>query len=178
MSPSESMPEALEAFFSALIQKTKASTVHQVSMSEVGGSIGLDKAASSRAVEELIGLGLVDIRTLSGAVGLTEAGKQLAQERLAPAEPDIGIGQGDVVGEAAKEGVGKLLSEIRNGVGTLNLDFDRMNQVVVDVRTLETQMSAPHPWTAIVRECLKAISADIGDRLKPELAGRLKRLLA
>lgn len=172
------MPEALETFFSALIQKTKDSTTHQVSMTEVGGSIGLDKAASSRAVEELIWLGLVDIRTLSGAVGLTEAGKLLAQERLTPEEPYIGIGQGDIIGEAAKEGVGKLLSGIKNCLGALNLDFDRMNQAVVDVRTLEAQMSAPHPWTAIVRECLKAIAADVGDRLQPELAGRLNRLLA
>ncbi|WP_156915994.1 hypothetical protein [Desulfatirhabdium butyrativorans] len=178
MSQSESMPEALDTFFSALIEKTKASTDHQVSMTEVGGTIGLDKAASSRAVEELIGLGLVDIRTLSGAVGLTEAGKKLAQERLTPAESYVGIGQGDIVGEAAKEGVGKLLSGIKNCIGTLNLDFDRMNQVVVDLRTLEIQMSAPHPWTAIVRECLKAIAADVGDRLRPELTGRLNRLLA
>lgn len=178
MSRTEAMSDVLEAFFSALVQMTEGDISHQVSMSEVGASIGLDKAASSRAVEELIGHGLLDIRTLSGAVGLTEEGGKLAQERMTSSESCIGIGQGVVVGEAAKEGVTTLLFEIKNCVGSLNLAFDRMNQVVIDVRTLETQLSAPHPWTAIVRECLKAIAEDTGDRLKPELAGRLNRMIA
>lgn len=178
MSQIESMPEALELFFAALIQKTKASIAPQVSMGEVGEAVGLDKAASSRAVEELIGLGLVDIRTLSGAVGLTEEGKRLAEERMTPDESCAGLGQGPALGKAAKESVEKLLAGIKSCIGSLNLAFDQMNQVVSDVRTLETQLSAPHPWAAIVRECLKAIDHDLEDRLQTELAGRLKRLLA
>ena len=44
----------------------------QISMYEAGASLGLDREAASRATEDLIGWEMVELRTLSGGIGISD----------------------------------------------------------------------------------------------------------
>lgn len=175
MSASGSIPESLEPFFSALLQRTQTDLNKTVSMTVVGADIGLDKAAASRAVEELMALGVVEIRTLSGAIGLTEDGKRLAEQSIPVDEATLG--EMPQITEAARAAMKALLSSIQNSIAALPSGFDA-TQTLSDLQTMEIQLASPHPWTAILRECLKAVQADLGNRLEPVLEGSIRRMLA
>ncbi|MEW6259931.1 MAG: hypothetical protein AB1547_08480 [Thermodesulfobacteriota bacterium] len=177
MSESGSIPESLEPFFSALLQHTKTDINKTVSMTVVGSEIGLDKAAASRAVEELMALGVVEIRTLSGAVGLTEDGKRMAEQYIMVEDPEAGLGNETRITESARAALKTLASSIQDCIAALPSGFDS-SQILSDIQTMEIQLASPHPWTAILRECLKAIQSDLGNCLEPALEGRIRRMLA
>uniref|UniRef100_A0A7C4MK66 Uncharacterized protein n=1 Tax=Desulfatirhabdium butyrativorans TaxID=340467 RepID=A0A7C4MK66_9BACT len=177
MSESGVIPEPLEPFFSALLQHTNTDRNKTVSMTVVGADIGLDKASASRAVEELMALGLVEIRTLSGGIGLTEDGKRMAEQSNPVDDPEAVLGKEPHITEAAKAAMKALSESLHHCIAALPSGFDS-TQALSDIHTLEIQLASPHPWTAILRECLKAIQSDLGNRLEPALEGRIRRLLA
>ena len=81
-------------FLAALIQAAKGDPGTSVDMYKIGTSLGLDKEETRRMGEELIGRWLVEIKSLSGAVGVTEEGfKTAAELGLSGAETPSGPGQ-------------------------------------------------------------------------------------
>jgi len=177
MSESGSIPESLEPFFSALLRHINTDTNKTVSMTVVGADIGLDKASASRAVEELMALGVVEIRTLSGGIGLTEDGKRLAEQSIPMDDPEAVLGKMPQITEAARAAMQALVSSLQGWIAGLPSGFDA-TQILSDIQTMEIQLASPHPWTAILRECLKAIQSDLGNRMEPALEGRIRRMLA
>ncbi|MGD9241452.1 MAG: hypothetical protein PVG69_15590, partial [Desulfobacterales bacterium] len=73
MSSSE-LDESVQHFLIQLFEQTRGDTSAQVSMYDVGKDIGLDRDTSSRVAQDLIGLQLVEIRTLSGGIGISAEG--------------------------------------------------------------------------------------------------------
>ena len=72
MTSADNLPESSLLFFKSLFLKTGGEIQKQVSMHDIGNACGLDKAASRMIAEELMSLGLIDIRTLSGGIGMTD----------------------------------------------------------------------------------------------------------
>ncbi len=177
MSESGTIPESLEPFFSALLEHAKSDLSKTVSMTVVGADIGLDKASASRAVEELMALGVVEIRTLSGGIGLTEEGKRIAEQALSVDDAGTIFGTELRITETARTALQALLSSIQGCIAALPPDFDS-SQIRSDIQTMQVQLASPRPWSAILRECLKAIQSDLGNRLEPALDGRIRRMLA
>ena len=61
-------------FLGELFDQTKGDSQVQISMYDIGTTMGMDKNTAKQVAEELIGLGMVEIRTLSGGISITEAG--------------------------------------------------------------------------------------------------------
>ena len=80
--------ETGKQFLIQLFEQTRGDSSVQVSMYDVGGRMGLARDAASRAAEGLIGLQLVEIRTLSGGIGISAAGSEMVQELIRPLAPD------------------------------------------------------------------------------------------
>ncbi|HAY37878.1 MAG TPA: hypothetical protein DCY53_00165 [Desulfobacteraceae bacterium] len=70
----DDIKENLPLFLVELYHRTQGDASVEVSMFDIGESLGLDRRLSLRTAEELIGTGLVEIKTLSGIIGITTEG--------------------------------------------------------------------------------------------------------
>ena len=81
----DEMDIAAQQFLIQLFEQTKGDSAVQVSMYDIGDQLGLDRDSASTVAQELIGSMLVEIRTLSGGIGISADGLQMAQKLIGPA---------------------------------------------------------------------------------------------
>jgi hypothetical protein len=153
----------------------------QVSMYEIGASLNLDRDASSQVAQTLIGLDLVEIKTLSGGIGISAEGVAWIEGDGTDDETATGTGAGlsgdPVLSPADLESVEHLSGYLKKEAGGLGLDFDRLTELVADLRTIDAQLSSSRPKTDIVRGCLKSIEALMGEQGHKGACDRLHTLI-
>lgn len=132
-----------------------------VSMHEVGEACGLDKNQSGSLAENLMVEGLVELKTLAGGIAITEQG--LSELGVTTAT----TGQHSTVEQLSREPIAsredealvkKLIDEIKSAMSSQALNYDHLEQVVIDMKTLEVQLLSPHPKTAIIRAILQSMA--------------------
>ncbi len=173
------MDELNLKFLKAIFEAVGGEMGPQASMYDVGRSLGLAKEKARQIGEDLIGAGLLEIRTLSGAVSLTEAG--LAAVKQAVAE-DVEAaasfwGEGLILAEAARPAVRGLIQDLQEGLASMKLEGQAVGQLVADLATLSAQLLSPRPKTAIVKAALESVQEALA-AAAPPLAGELKRRVA
>ena len=155
-----------------LYRETGGNPSVQLSMYEVGASMGLDREASSRMTEDLISWEMVELRTLSGGIGISEkAVKEIEKSELAGPDASDSLaafGQAPIIGEDARRAVEQITADVKNRAGSCGLDFERLSEVLADLKSVDAQLDSPRPKTAVVRECFRSIKAaletvDAGD---------------
>lgn len=149
-------------FLTAVYDRTDGDTSVQVSMYDVGEALDMDRTDASRAAEELIGIGLLAVKTLSGGVGLTDEGLTGAYELgCGPDGADDGrlsvLSRDRVVGEKDRLVVEEAASLLKSRLGEESWEFDALAEIVFDLRTIDCQMASPRPKTAVIRECFHSI---------------------
>ncbi len=182
MTESSSLPDSSLQFFRSLFIKTGGDKKKQVSMHEIGNEAGLDKSASKTVAEELMSLGLIDIRTLSGGIGLTEEGVLEAQSWFSDI-PGIGaaeitLGNQPIVGEKNGEVITDILTNLKPRIGKLGMAFDDLADLLADIQSLEAQMRSSRPKTAIIRECFRSMLPTLTRGSETETLSRIKSFLA
>jgi hypothetical protein len=182
MTETSALPDSSVPFFRSLFIKTSGDKKKQVSMHEIGNEAGLDKPASKTVAEELMSLGLIDIRTLSGGIGLTEEGVLEAQRWFADI-PGIGaagitLGKHPIVGEKNGTAISDILTGLKPRVGKLGMAFDDLTELLADIQSLEAQMRSPRPKSAIVRECFCSMLPTLTRSGETETLSRIKSFLA
>jgi hypothetical protein len=160
MSISE-LGESEKNFLLQVYDSTKGDTSVQVSMYDIGAALDLDRDAASKLAEELIGWELVEIRTLSGGIGIC-AGAVAEIEQTGIAEPHaqetIGtLGDHPVIDQDALRAVEGVCADIKEQAGSLGLKFDMLTELMADLKTIDVQLDSPRPKTAIIRECLTSL---------------------
>ncbi|MBI5593411.1 MAG: hypothetical protein HY881_23385 [Deltaproteobacteria bacterium] len=182
MTEATSLPDNGLQFFRSLFIKTGGDTKKQVSMHEIGNEAGLDKPASKNLAEELMSLGLIDIRTLSGGIGLTEEGVLEAQGWFSdiPGAGTAGITLGNqpIVGEKSSAVIMDILTDLKPRIGKLGMAFDDLTELLADIQSLEAQMRSSRPKTAIVRECFRSMLPILTRSSETEIPSRIKSFLA
>ena len=160
MSNSE-LDESGQQFLIQLFEQTGGDPSAQVSMYDVGGEFGLDRDTSSRVAETLIGLQLVEIRTLSGGIGISTEGVSEVS-RLTGGVPSADGSPGKltdqpVMDSISCQGVEQVAGELKSQAGNLGLDFDGLSELMADLKSIDAQLGSSRPKTAIIRECLGSI---------------------
>jgi hypothetical protein len=160
MSNSE-LDETGQQFLIQLFEQTGGDSSAQASMYDVGEGLGLDRDTSSRIAETLIGLQLVEIRTLSGGIGISTEGADEVK-RLTGGLPPTGGSPGrltdqPVMDPVSTQGVEQAAGELKSQAGNLGLDFDGLSELMADLKTIDAQLGSSRPKTAIIRECLRSI---------------------
>lgn len=160
-----------------LYQMTAGDVGAQVSMFEVGAAVGLEKTEAGKLAEELIGDGLAEVKTLSGGIGITAEGIQRAQAGGAgqPAA-DVSLGRGAILEEAAVAALSSLLADVKARLSETGATYDRLEEMVMDLKTIDVQLLSPRPKTAIVREALRSLHSafsTIGDSGLSERLGKI-----
>jgi len=148
-------------FLLQIYHSTKGDTSVQVSMYDIGAALELDRDASSKLAEELMGWELVEIRTLSGGIGIcVSAVKEIEETGIAEsqAQETIGsLGNEPIIDQDAHLEVERISAEIKEQAGSLGLKFDLLSELMADLKTIDVQLDSPRPKTAIIRECLKSL---------------------
>jgi hypothetical protein len=147
-------------FLSRLFEQTCGQTSRQVSMYDVGAGLGWEREAASQTAQDLMAAGLVEIRTLSGGIGLSTAGAEALAADSALGGPDQGLprlGPGRILDPAASQAVEQVCESIKVQAGALGLDFDSLAELVADLKTVSDQLGSPRPKTAVIRESLRSI---------------------
>ena len=171
--------DRLRSFLVEVIDQTGGDRSEQVSMYDVGRVLGLDKDQAGHAAEELIGMGLIEIRTLSGGIGITAEGKSQGQSLGQPSSQNQDqLGPGPIMNETDTTLVESLLLQIKSDLNKLGLTYEVMNELMADLRTVDNQLVSPKPKTAIIRACLNSISDALGTTASQQnLRGRVRGIV-
>ncbi len=173
------MDEEQKQFLLALYDGLDGNTSKQMSMYDVGTALGFDKPDALKIAEALMGMDAVEVRTLSGGIGLTEAGVEAARGAGAGGgDESPRLGDAPVVGDEAREGVEAVATALKVDAGGLGLPFDALTALVADLRTIDAQLCSTQPKTAILRECFISIRETLAAVPAKEHVARIDRLIA
>ena len=160
MSNSE-LDETGQQFLIQLFEQIGGDSSAQASMYDIGEGLGLDRDTSSRVAETLMGLELVEIRTLSGGIGISAEGADEVMRLtggLSPAGDSPGkLTDQPVMDPVSTQGVEQAAGELKSQAGNLGLDFDGLSELMADLKTIDAQLGSSRTKTAIIRECLRSI---------------------
>jgi hypothetical protein len=175
------LDETGRQFLIQLFEQTGGDPSAQVSMYDVGEGLGLDRDSSSRTAETLIGMQMAEIRTLSGGIGISREGASEAKRLTGGATPadDLPntLSDQSVMDPVSCQGVEQIAGEIKNQTGNLGLDFDRLSELMADLKTIDAQLGSSRPKTAIIRECLRSLKEILEDATEAEILLKIKALL-
>jgi hypothetical protein len=171
-------PQPLQ-YLLELYRLTDGDLSAKASMFEVGAAIGLEKNEAGKMAEELIALGWVEIKTLAGGIGITAEGAEQAREKVgagSPADTDLSLGDGPVLAQQGREALETVLTELKTRLPALNLNYDRLEEILIDIKTLEVQLLSPRPKTQILRQVLSSLQAGLDSAEAADLTARVERL--
>ncbi len=149
-----------KSFLEELYRQTKGDLQSQASMYEVGASMGLAKGEAGSLAEELMVAGLVELRTLSGSVSITREGLS-SLGIAAPAAPAEGVNQkfsdGPAANKADREILSRLIDTMKTCLSEMKMEYTRLEEIIIDLKTLEVQLMSPAPKVAVCRELLRSL---------------------
>lgn len=167
-------------FMLELHSMSGGNTESQVSMYDVGNSLGLDRSAASSLAQELIIDELAELKTLSGAVSITPKGLELLRSEglIAGTSVEIArLGQGPVLNEQDRQVLAALLTEIRSSALAAGSRYSQLEEVVVDLKTLDTQLLSPLPKTKIAQAILESLANALQKLDSRQIADKIGMLL-
>ena len=167
-------------FIVELYRLTKGDPAAQVSSTDVGTAIGLEKAEAGKLSEELIGQGWVEIKTLSGGIGITAEGIEAARAAGGgpiPGETQLSLGTAPILDDSGRQTVETLLGKIKAHLGASPVSYENLEELIIDIKTLETQLLSRKPKTAVAREVLRSLHATLERMGARDTARGLKSVL-
>lgn len=172
-------PEA-KSFLIELYSITEGDTARQVSMYEVGEKLGMEKNDISAISEDLIIDQLVELKTLSGGIGITPEGLTALQKEglisAAPAQNVQKLGKGPVLDKNDLIIIDQLLSSIKNAVFGSQTKYAQLEEIVIDIKTIEIQLLSPQPKLSIVLEVFKSLHNTLQNTQSKEIAKAIGNL--
>ena len=170
-----------QQFLIQLFKQTRGDSTVQVSMYDIGEQLGLDRDIASTVAQELIGSMLVEIRTLSGGIGISTDGSQMAQKLIGPAASNgdkfAKLDDAPVLKPSGRQAVEQIASELKSQAGSLGLDFETLTELMADLKTIDAQLGSSRPKTAIIRECMISVLAVLKNSSDNKTAGRIRTLV-
>jgi hypothetical protein len=166
------------AYLLALYQSTAGNPSVTKSMYEVGAALGQEKQEAQKTAETLIGKGWVEIKTLSGGIGITAEGIDRAQQAGAgPSGDGDRLGAGPLIDDTDRKTLAKVLEGLKADVAKLTTDYGRLEEMIMDIKTIEVHLLSPRPKTAVIKALLHALNALLAKAGDPRGAARIERLL-
>ncbi|MDJ0623939.1 MAG: hypothetical protein QNJ17_13300 [Desulfocapsaceae bacterium] len=156
--------EHINDFLYELHRQTDGNIENQASMHEVGEHIGLAKTAAAALAEELMLNDLVELKTLAGEIGITQAGlDMLAQSgRIQQTLGQVQRLSGEeVLTDDDRSILHSLVGDIQKVIATSELEYPRLEEMIVDLKTMEVQLLSKRPKTTIVQAILESLSVSL-----------------
>lgn len=151
------------AFLYELYTMTQGDTSASASMYDIGKTLGVEKTAAGSLAESLFIQGYAELKTLSGGISITNEGLGALDIDL-PAgagNPDLDLGKGPVIETSGHEIVNLLLADVKKEMEQGKINYPQMDEMVMDIKTIEVQMLSPKPKTAIVKEIFRSLHQNL-----------------
>ncbi len=169
-----------QRFLQALYNRAEGDFDLQISMYDLGTDLGFEKDEAAVFAQELFIEGLAEMKTLSGGMGITQKGLKELGINITPKKKDNSfiLGSSPVLDEQGKKAVQELLNKIRTALDSKAISFDLMEEIVIDLKTVEVQMLSPKPKTPIIREVFKFIDQNLKGLVSQDLQLELQTITA
>ncbi|MEJ2476043.1 MAG: hypothetical protein P8Y40_00790 [Desulfobacterales bacterium] len=168
-------------FLLSVYNHTKGDTTAMVSMYDVGSELGIDRTAASRLAEDLMGWMMLEIRTLSGGIGITASTvAEIEASGLGEPNPQVRtlcLGTDPVISTDVRQAVERVADALKQQVGSIGLPFDALAEVMADLKTIDAQLDSSHPKTAIVSACFQSLKNTLDHAGAQNCAGLVAGLL-
>lgn len=171
----------LKAYLEELYKQTDGDCEVQVSMHDLGAAIGLDKAEAGSLAEQLIVQGQAELRTLAGGISITPEGLEILgiSVPLPPsAKSELSLGVGPVTDDTDRRTVQLLTEQIKNEISGINLEYDLLEEIVLDLKTIEVQLLSPRPKIAVLRELFRSLQDALEKGNMEKIAAQLKAIMS
>ena len=174
MDPSGS---SAERYIGELLKRTGGDAAKQVSMFEIGAAVGLEKEEARVLAEDLIAEGLVEIKTLSGGIGITEKGIDLAGSSSDGASGTrLELGKGPVLEESGRQALKAILDQVKSRLATGGGAYACLEEMIIDIKTIEVQLLSPRPKVEVIMSVLNSLSEGLHACGAAELADRVGKM--
>ena len=132
--------------FEAVRRQAETASGGTVNMWSLGDSLGLDRGRTEDAFMGLVGEGLLEIKSLSGGVVLTEAGQAAA---------------GPVEESPAQAGLGEIIDVLKKELTKLDLPAGPRSDLEIDLGVLRAQQERSRPLPEVIRAVAAAMEKTI-----------------
>ncbi|MDX2439851.1 MAG: hypothetical protein QNK40_04810 [Desulfobacterales bacterium] len=169
-----------QAFLQELYNRAEGDFEVQISMYDIGTDFGLEKDDASALGQYLFIEGLEEMKTHSGGMGITQKGLEALGINITfkNESKSFRLGRGCVLDDQGKKAVQKLLDKIKSGLDRKAFSFELMEEIVINLKTIEVQMLSPNPKTQIIRETFKSINQNLKDLAPPDLKLDLQEIIS
>jgi hypothetical protein len=143
-----------------LYNQTEGNQEKQVSMHDVGSALGMDKNQAGALGQDLVVEGLVDLRTLAGGISITSQGLEMLQVGgyiTVSVKDSFQLSGGPVINEIDRQAIEKMIEKIKQAVTQKIAQFQDLEEIIIDLKTLEVHLLSPKPKTSIVRAILSSL---------------------
>jgi hypothetical protein len=175
------LDESGQNFLLSLYRETNGDTSIQISMYDIGTELGLERSEASKLTEELMGWSLVELRTLSGGIAITDSAIKEIEERgygnAGAGETTVSLGSEKIVSDEGRQAIKLVSGEIKQTAGRLGLLYETLSELMTDLKTIDTQLESTRPKTAILRECFQSIKSLLDKAGDKEDVRRIDALL-
>ncbi len=170
----------VKAYLFELYTMTQGNKTTTVSMYDVGETLGLGKTEAGTLAEDLFIRGFAELKTLSGGIGITRQGMEALDVEITP-EPGsetLHLGKGPVLEENGKKAVGTILHDIKSAIARTSSSYSQIEEIVMDIKTIEVQLLSPKPKTGIIREVLQSLQKNLAASGPEEITAHLTSMVA
>lgn len=152
----------MKSFLQQLYQMSDNQTT-DVSMFVIGEHLGLDKTEAGSVAEDLIIDGFAELKTLAGGISITAKGLEALGKGGGKGTDELAsrahvLGSEEVLGDEDQQAVARLIDEVKREIFSSIQKYDELEEFVVDIKTVETQLLSPRPKTSIIKEVLRSIA--------------------
>ncbi len=170
-----------KSFLQHLYQLTGGDTSAEVSMYDIGDALGLDRSESGALAEDLIIDGLAELKNLAGGISITAEGLQTLDISTAEKSRGAGLielGHKEIVEPDVAQAVEEMVDEVRTAVSSVIKEYGAVEEIVIDIKTLDIQLRSPRPKTSIIREILSSLASVLARQEGSEkLAATIRRMI-
>lgn len=171
------------AFMLELHSITQGDPNQQVSQYDVGTQCGLDRDETSALSEELIIDEMVELKTLSGGIGITQNGITALQNAglvSAPVKQQANrkLSDNRVTTDEDREILSEILLEVKPIVATADMEYAALEEAVIDIKTFEVQLLSPVPKTDIFRAVLISLKNNLAQNGNEQIAEKIVSIIS
>jgi hypothetical protein len=170
----------IKGFLEELFRQTGRDTEARVSMYDVGSAIGLDKAEAGSLAEQLMVQGQAELRTLAGGISITPEGLAILGISVATPhseESGLHLSDGPTADDSDRRTVYLLMEEIKKEIPGLNLEYGLLEEIVVDLKTIEVHLLSPRPKISVLREIFRSLQNALATTAAVKVVAQLKTII-
>ena len=168
-------------YLEELYRQTGGDVEVQVSMYDVGAAIGLDKSEAGSLAEQLMVQGQTELRTLAGGISITAEGlTALGISTPRRTEQKTAFISAKVQLLTRLTVTRSIFSQkrLKTKSPVLALSTTLLEEIVLDLKTIEVHMLSPRPKVPVLREIFRSLQATLEKAKADKSAAQLATILS